>query len=64
MNNDKRLEIIFNHIKNGVEFISTDNVFIDETVRIGKHTIVYPDQYIRGEYRDRQQLRPGHGKRH
>lgn len=48
MNNDKRLEIIFNHIKNGVEFISTDNVFIDETVRIGKHTRVFPDQYIRG----------------
>lgn len=30
MNNDKRLEIIFNHIKNGVEFISTDNVFIEK----------------------------------
>ena len=47
MNNDKRLEIIFNHIKNGVEFISTDNVFIDETVRIGKHTRIFPDQYLR-----------------
>ena len=43
MNTDKRLEIIFNHIKNGVEFISTDNVFIDETVRIGKHTRIFPD---------------------
>lgn len=48
MDNDKRLQIIFNHIKNGVEFFSTDNVYIDETVRIGKHTVIFPDQHIRG----------------
>ncbi len=48
MDNDERLKIIFNHIKNGVEFYSTDGVFIDESVRIGKHTVIFPDQHIRG----------------
>lgn len=43
-----RLEIIGKHIKNGVEFISTENVFIDAQVAIGKGTVIYPDNQLRG----------------
>ncbi len=49
MEEQKRLAIIEKHIKNGVVFRGTDSVYVDEEVIIGKGTVIYPDQHIRGK---------------
>ena len=38
----KRLKILAKLKKNGVIFIDPENTYIDETVKIGKGTVVYP----------------------
>ncbi|MEG2540860.1 MAG: phosphoglucosamine mutase [Clostridia bacterium] len=46
--NKIRLQIIKKHIANGVVFLSLGNIFIDDTVEIGKGTIVNSDNHLRG----------------
>ncbi len=43
-----RLQIIQKHKNNGVIFMFTQNVYIDDTVVIGAGTVIYDDQNIRG----------------
>lgn len=46
--NKNRLLIIAQHIKNGVMFKTLDNVYIDEEVVIGKGTIIFANNHLRG----------------
>ncbi len=45
----KRIEINLKHMENGVEFIDINQAYIDETVRIGKGTVIYPCVVLQGE---------------
>ncbi|MEG2540457.1 MAG: hypothetical protein RSB59_01595, partial [Clostridia bacterium] len=47
--NKIRLEIINKLIKSGVIFLSTSNIFVDDTVEIGKGTILHSDNHLRGK---------------
>lgn len=42
------LRVIEKHMKNGVSF-SDSNVYIDDTVQIGKDTVIFPNCYIMGK---------------
>lgn len=44
-----KTEIIKKHKENGVVFIDENNVYIDESVKIGEGTVVEPNVYLRGE---------------
>lgn len=48
MENKQRLKIIENHIKNGVEFVSTDGVVISEAATLESGVTVYPGTVIEG----------------
>ena len=43
-----RLKIIQKHLDNGVIFRNLTNIYIYDSVKIGKGTVVYGDQHIRG----------------
>jgi len=43
-----RLSIIKKHMDNGVIFRNIANIYIHDTVKIGKGTVIYGDQHIRG----------------
>ena len=43
-----RLHIIKKHIEGGVIFNTLDNIYIDDSVKIGAGTVICGDQYIRG----------------
>lgn len=45
----KRIEINLKHMENGVEFIDINQAYIDETVRIGKGTVIYPCVVLQGD---------------
>lgn len=45
----KRLEINMHHMENGVEFIDIYQAYIDETVKIGAGTVIYPCVVLQGE---------------
>ncbi|MEG1608829.1 MAG: hypothetical protein RR348_03075, partial [Clostridia bacterium] len=42
-----RLNIIQKHIDNGVIFVGTDNIFVDDTVTIDKGVTIYPNTTLR-----------------
>lgn len=44
----KRYEINLKHLSNGVKFIDLKATYIDETVTIGKGTIIYPGVILEG----------------
>jgi bifunctional UDP-N-acetylglucosamine pyrophosphorylase/glucosamine-1-phosphate N-acetyltransferase len=44
----KRLEINLRHMENGVRFIDLRAAYIDETVEIGKGTVIYPCAVLEG----------------
>ncbi len=44
--NKKILQQLF---ENGVEFLSTDGVVIESTVRVGKGTVIYPNVILKGD---------------
>ena len=43
-----RLKIIQKHLDNGVIFRNLTNIYIYDSVKIGKGTVIYGDQHIRG----------------
>ena len=43
-----RMRIIEKHMKNGVSFLDS-NAYIDDTVKIGKDTTIFPNCYIMGK---------------
>lgn len=43
-----RKSIVFRHMSNGVFFIDINTVYIDNGVKIGKNTTVYPNNHLRG----------------
>ncbi len=45
----KRIEINLKHMENGVEFIDINQAYIDETVKIGKGTVIYPCVVLQGD---------------
>jgi N-acetylglucosamine-1-phosphate uridyltransferase (contains nucleotidyltransferase and I-patch acetyltransferase domains) len=44
----KRYEINLSHLENGVRFIDLKAAYIEETVKIGKGTIIYPGVILEG----------------
>jgi len=44
----KRREINIRHLENGVNFIDIDSCYIDESVKIGKGTTIYPCVVLEG----------------
>ncbi|MBR6015348.1 MAG: UDP-N-acetylglucosamine diphosphorylase [Firmicutes bacterium] len=44
----KRLEIVMKHMENGVDFIDIYQAYIDESVKIGKGTVIYPCVVLKG----------------
>lgn len=44
----QRLNVIKNHMKNGVIFIDPENTYVDNEVTIGKDTVIYPYTFLRG----------------
>ncbi|MBR6015375.1 MAG: UDP-N-acetylglucosamine diphosphorylase, partial [Firmicutes bacterium] len=44
----KRLEIVMKHMENGVDFIDIYQAYIDEGVKIGKGTVIYPCVVLKG----------------
>ena len=48
MSKEDRIKINELHMKNGVTFIDPDNVYIDESVSIGKDTVIEPGCMIKG----------------
>ena len=47
-NEKKYLEIILKHEANGVEFLTSHGVVIEETVKIGKGTQILPGTILKG----------------
>lgn len=45
----KRLEINLKHLENGVKFIDLRAAYIDETVKIGTGTVIYPCVVLEGD---------------
>lgn len=45
----KRMAVIEKHLENGVEFLCTDGIIIDESVVIGEGTVILPGTILRGE---------------
>lgn len=45
---ERRLAIIFAHVKNGVEFPDPEHTYVDETVVIGRGTRVFPGVRLEG----------------
>ncbi len=43
-----KIRILNTHIKNGVEFLDKESVFIDSKVKIGRGTVIYPNVYLEG----------------
>ncbi len=46
---EKRAELNFKHAENGVEFVDIRTAYIDENVKIGKGTKIYPNVIIEGD---------------
>lgn len=45
---ERRLSVLLEHLRKGVEFIDPENTYIDETVLIGRGTLVYPGVILSG----------------
>lgn len=45
----QQLKIMALLFENGVEFVSTDGVVIEDTVRVGKGTVIYPNVVLKGD---------------
>ena len=45
----KRFDINLKHLENGVNFIDIKAAYIDETVKIGKGTVIYPCVVLEGD---------------
>lgn len=48
-NEEKKIAINLKHMENGVDFIDINQAYIDETVKIGKGTVIYPCVVLKGE---------------
>ncbi len=46
---EKRLEIIKKHQENGVLFINPDSCYVEETVKIGKNTVIEQNVMLQGD---------------
>jgi bifunctional UDP-N-acetylglucosamine pyrophosphorylase/glucosamine-1-phosphate N-acetyltransferase len=46
---ERRLSVLLEHVRNGVEFVDPENTYVDDTVTIGRGTIVYPGVILSGE---------------
>ena len=44
----KRLKVLERLFERGVEFLSLDGVLIDDTVEVGKGTVIYPGVVLKG----------------
>ena len=45
---EKRMQVIEKHLQAGVEFVCTDGIIIDDTVVIGKDSVILPGTILRG----------------
>lgn len=45
---EKRREINLKHLENGVDFVDVERAYIDESVTIGKGTLIYPGVILEG----------------
>lgn len=48
-NQSERIDICKKHIENGVNIIDINTTYIDESVEIGRGTIIYPNNIIEGD---------------
>ncbi|NCB41896.1 MAG: UDP-N-acetylglucosamine diphosphorylase [Clostridia bacterium] len=60
---EQQMAILFNHAQNGVVFVDCNNTYIDDIVKIGAGTTIYPGVIISGKTVIGENCKIGHNTR-